>query len=271
MELLEFARKIFAREKIEYVSLLGLSDCRITRAYLLERAGIGTEKGTVIMLAVPYYVSDGCERNISLYAAARDYHSYFSDLFERILPQFREAFPGCKFAGFADHSPIDELRAAAMSGLGIIGKNHLLITEKYSSFVFLGEIVCDIETDSHGGEIKRCEGCGLCERECPAKLESSLCLSAVTQKKGELSDIEKDFMLSGGSAWGCDICQTVCPHSRHISESEIEFFREKRIPFLTSEIIENMGDEDFAERAYSWRGRDVILRNLRIFENKEQK
>ena len=66
---------------------------------------------------------------------------FFSSLFGEILPILRKSFPEYKFEGFTDHSPIDEINAAALAGFGMIGANGLLITEKYSSFVFVGEIV----------------------------------------------------------------------------------------------------------------------------------
>lgn len=266
MELLEMAREILAREKIEYVSALPLSDCIVNRPYLLERAGIDAERGSAIMIAVPYYVKDEGERNISLYAASRDYHLYFKELFARVLPLFREKFPQNIFCGFSDHSPINEVNAAAKSGLGIIGKNHMLITEKYSSFVFLGSMICDVPTESCKGEIKECENCGLCERTCPVGLDSLRCLSALSQKKGELTDKERERLLSCGSAWGCDICQSCCPHSLQPAETDIEFFKMGRLCHITTDIIDAMTDEDFAARAYSWRGRETLLRNLRIFE-----
>ena len=268
MELLKLAREIFAREKIEYVSVLPLSDCDIIREHLLIRAGVEKEHGSAIMIAVPYYVKDEGERNIFLYAASKDYHLYFKELFARVLPLFRESFPQNTFEGFSDHSPINEVKAAARSGLGVIGKNHLLITKKYSSFVFLGSIICDIPTESSVEEIRECENCGLCEKSCPVGLDSSRCLSALSQKKGELTQEEQNRLLSCGSVWGCDICQSCCPHSARSAETDIEFFKVGRLSYVTSDIIKKMTDNEFLCRAYSWRGRETILRNLQIFEEK---
>ncbi|MBE6538489.1 MAG: epoxyqueuosine reductase [Ruminococcaceae bacterium] len=269
MELLKLAGEIFAREKIEYVSVLPLSDCDIIREHLLIRAGVEKEHGSAIMIAVPYYVEDEGKRNISLYAVSRDYHLYFKELFARVLPLFRERFPGRIFTGFSDHSPINEVKVAARSGLGVIGKNHMLITEKYSSFVFLGSIICDIPTDGVAGEIRECENCGLCEKSCPVGLDSSSCLSALSQKKGELTAEEQERLLSGGSAWGCDICQMCCPHSARLSETEIDFFRTGRLEYVTTDTINSMTDDEFRARAFSWRGRETLMRNLRIFEDKK--
>ena len=95
------------------------------------------------------------------------------------------------------------------------------------------------------------------------------CLSAVTQKKGELSADEVELIAYHKSAWGCDICQKVCPHTKKAIKngtiySKIPFFLEKRTPCLTYEVVEKMTEEDFKERAYSWRGKAPLLRNLEI-------
>lgn len=272
MNIFDVARELLAKEKIEYVASLALSDCPVVRPYLLEREGIDPKKdGGVIIFAVPYYISDKEERNVSLYAVSKDYHLYFKGLFERVLSALRDEFTDTTFAGFSDHSPIDEIVSASRAGLGIIGKNGLLITEKYSSFVFLGEIICDAKLPSNKREVLSCEDCGRCKSACPVGLDKGKCISSLTQKKGNLDEKEVKELLGGASVWGCDICQSVCPHTKKINETDIEFFKRDRLPFLTSEKLLKINDSDFSERAYSWRGRDTVLRNLRIFEDKNKK
>ncbi len=266
MEILEYAKALLLAEKIQIVSALPLEKCNIKRPHLLRNSDFTEDRGTVIIFAVPYYVDDKGERNLSLYAVSRDYHLFFASLFERLLPRLSEEFPNNRFLGFSDHSPIDEVSAAAMAGLGVVGENRLLITEEYSSFVFLGEIICDAELDLSVGEIKRCERCGLCKGSCPVGLDVSRCISALTQKKGSLGEDERKIIRENGSSWGCDICQTACPHSKGIMETQVDFFKEERVPFLTRERVYNMSEEAFLRRAYSWRKKETILRNLEIFE-----
>ena len=255
---------------IELAGKISLEECKIIKPYLLERHGISS--GTAIVIAAPYYADDN-DSNISKYAVSKDYHIFYKELFERIIPKLQEAYPDNKFAGFADHSPIDEIEVAAKCGLGVIGKHGLLITEKYSSFVFIATLFTDalIECETH--EIKRCESCGLCKKACPVLLDKSECLSARTQKKGELSESDIELMKKHGTVWGCDICQSVCPHTKKAIKcgsiySPIPFFNEARTPLLTYDIIEKMSEEEFRCRAYSWRGRDVILRNLNATQEK---
>ncbi len=270
MDFVSLIGEIFKDEKIEYFSAVSLEACKIEREYLLTRGNLSKD-GTAIIFAIPYFVPTGDRCNISAYAVPRDYHHYFSELFERIIPRLRDEFPQNNFLGFSDHSPIDEVYAAALGGLGVIGKNRLLITEKYSSFVFLGEIITDLPLETELHEIKTCENCGRCEKRCPFSL-SGECLSALTQKKGTLTEEEISIIKANGSAWGCDICQNVCPHTeKAISEgtiiTPIDYFKENRIEKLTIGIVEEMTDGEFSLRSYAWRKRETILRNLNITEN----
>ena len=178
---------------------------------------------------------------------------------------------------FADHSPIDERDAAARSGLGIFGKNRLLITEKYSSYIFLSELIVGARLpDGYytEKETEYCENCGLCQKACPwLRGESHECLSALTQKKGELDKDEKE-LIKKYRLWGCDICTEVCPHTKKAKEtgtiySPIKFFSENAIPFLTHDLLESMDDSEFSKRAYAWRGRETIMRNAKISEEKD--
>ncbi len=266
---------LLARRGIALCAPISLDHCEIIRPYLLERAEI--RQGTAFLFAVPYYTTecDCSARNISSYAVSRDYHLFFRELFDEILPVLRAAFPAHRFAGFTDHSPIAEVNAAVRAGLGLLGCNHLLLTEDYSSYVFLGEIVTDAVLE--GGPVfplSQCDACGACRRACPADTDPARCLSALTQKKGTLDGQERRDLLAHGLAWGCDRCQESCPVTKKAKKAgsiytTVPFFREKALPHLTSDTVRAMSDTEFAERAYSWRGRDVILRNLEILEKGE--
>ena len=267
---MDFIRKLLKEAGIELCAPISLKNCNITRQYKLERFGFSDISSlNAIMIAVPYLVKHE-KRNVSAYAIPKDYHAFFKGLFDTVIPSLEKEYPEHKFAGFADDSPIDERSAAAMAGLGIVGDNGMLITEKYSSYVFLGGIITDLPIESVAGEIKRCEGCGKCKVACPMR-KSGQCLSALTQKKGVLSDEEQKIILKHGYAWGCDICQEVCPHTKKAIANgtiytDIEFFKNENFSFLTVRDIDNMSDEEFATRAYSWRGRQTIRRNLELFE-----
>ena len=258
---------------IELVSCISLDKCDITRPYLLEKKGISN--GSVVIFAVPYFSNESnTKSNISSYAIGQDYHLFFVSLFEKLISSLQEKYPDNKFAGFTDHSPINEIKAAVCAGLGVMGKNNLLITEKYSSFVFIGEIITDATFESHETEFKSCINCGKCVLACPVNMDINKCLSSITQKKGELTEEEISLIKKYDCAWGCDICQRVCPYTQAGIKNEsiytnIDFFKNNRTQYLTSDMIDNMSDEEFKKRAYSWRGKSTIKRNLLILERKE--
>ena len=276
--MIDFIKKLLESENIDTYVFRPLNKCLIKKKYLLEKAGI--EDGFAVIFAIPYYTR-ACigKRNISAYATSRDYHLYVKELRERTLPLWKEKFPGVNFELFADHSPIDERHAAVNSGLGVLGKNRLIITEKYSSYIFIGELIVGAPLpDGYFNEIgaQSCEECGLCQKSCPwLNGECDECLSAITQKKGELSEDEAALITKYG-LWGCDICSEVCPHTKKALKSgsifsPINFFNTLEMPYLTYENVEQMSEEEFLQRAFSWRGRETILRNIRIGGSNDDK
>jgi epoxyqueuosine reductase QueG len=269
--------EFFKSENIEYFGVLPIEECRLKKEYLLSRED-GFSPKSVICLLVPYYTKEG--KNISKYAVSRDYHLYMRGLFSRFSEFFSQAYPYNACRCFSDHSPVSELYLAARCGLGVVGENGLLITEKHSSFIFVGEIFTDISAKDLGyvkaEEIKGCIKCGKCKKACPTKCLENYereCLSAITQKKGELSFEEKSLMLDYNTAWGCDICQNVCPYTERAIKNNtiktpIEFFYEAPIDNLTLKTLDEMSEEEFSMRAYSWRKRETVRRNLLFLEGK---
>ena len=268
--MLSMISKLLNEWHLDCFAPIALSDCTVTKPYLLEREGI--KNGTAIVIAVPYMTTfcDHPQRNLSAYAVSKNYHAFFDALYADILPRLRSTYPQSRFAGYADHSPIAEVEAAAQAGLGVIGKNHLLLTEKYSSYIFLGELITDAMLPCKVMPIRTCEDCGACMRACPAA-ELGTCLSALTQKKGVLTKQEERSIRRYGSVWGCDICQAVCPHTKRAMQTKsiytsIPYFYEDPIPVLTTRILDEMDETQFLSRAFSWRGKETIRRNLKLFE-----
>lgn len=275
-------KEFFREEKIELYAYVPLSECKVIKKYLLDKNGFDTDCGAVMML-LPYR-SHNVPKNLSVYASVQDYHGYVEKLWHRMEKYIKNKYSYGKFKLFADHSPIDEVHAACISGLGFIGRNGLLISEKYSSFVFLCELVTDLTPMELGieeyskKEVRTCMNCGKCAVVCPSNCmdekdprPKTECLSAITQKKGQLTEVEAEMMLKHGSIWGCDVCQNVCPYTKKAEYTPIEYFNEKVITELTDEVIDSMTDEEFYTRPFSWRGRDVIKRNCIIYDKTKKK
>jgi len=117
-----------------------------------------------------------------------------------------------------------------------------------------------------------------CIKACPLgaigeeSFDSGLCLSYISQKKGELTELEIDALSGSGMIWGCDICQEVCPCNKELPETNIEDFKNDLITRLTIDNISNREfKEKFGDRAFAWRGKNVILRNQRHIYNRKQK
>ena len=158
------------------------------------------------------------------------------------------------------------------AGIGVIGKSTLLITEKYGSFVFLGSVITDLETETEKHEIKSCIDCGRCIASCPGGalnkygFDSEKCISALTQKKS-LTDEDEIKIKENKAAWGCDVCQKICPMNENKLTTKIGYFIGSYLENVSSETIGNMSNEEFAKYPFSWRKKDVILRNLTLAEN----
>ncbi|MBE6563834.1 MAG: epoxyqueuosine reductase [Ruminococcaceae bacterium] len=242
-------------QHIDRYAFLPFSACRILQPHKLRNCG---EVKTVLLLLTPYYDGDAADRNLSLYAVPRDYHLFFRELFAGLREAFALDHPGASFHAFADSSPIDEVDAAAKAGLGLFGDNRMLIEERYGPFVFIGEVLTDADIPCESGEVRECEHCGRCA------CSHEVCLSSLTQKKGELSGEEKAALRNHPLVWGCDDCLLACPHAKNVEKTPIPFFKTDKQYRLTHEMLENMDEEAFSSRAYSWRKRETVLRNLSL-------
>lgn len=250
---------------VDYESCLPLLNCRAA-------SKIPDNARSVISFAFPYYIKEKDKRNLCYYACIKDYHIVIPDILNVLCSELEHTY-NYRFVPFTDNSPLREVETAVRAGLGVLGRNTLLITEEYGSFVFLSEIVTDMPLGKYctiNKEKKSCINCGECERKCPGnciskgRIDKTKCLSDITQKKGILSDNEILMIKKGGLAWGCDICQTVCPMNKNIKETDIPAFIESAHHYLIPEEV----TERIQCSAYNWRGEKVILRNLKILNDK---
>ena len=222
------------------------------------------------------YHTDTPRTNLSCYAKGKDYHIVVGEK----LAALSEVLTGLGYTAkcFCDTGALCDRHLAWLAGLGFFGKNHMLISPKFGSYVFIGYILTDAELEIDKPLEMTCAGCGACVRECPGgaldgeDFCAENCASYLTQKKGVLDAHKAQIIRKSGFAWGCDICQIVCPHNKGVPITGIDEFREN----LETELKKDMAKSNrefrriYAERAFSWRGYDVILRNLSILQEGEK-
>lgn len=290
---------IYKRDILDYCNKIGLdtvgfTECRIfeeLRDYFKERKVkklqnefeedniekkinpyIYMEEGkTIISIAFPYLFHNKCNNDIdfSLYTKGKDYHQVVSKYLKSIC-QFIESLGG-KAVYLVDSNALPERYIAWQCGIGFIGKNNMIITEKYGSYVFLGEIITDLIIERDEPLESKCGQCNICQRACPTGAiegdkNSNICLSYITQKK----EIEDEWMSKlKGRLFGCDTCQRACPYNKDIVFSSIEEFK----PFnfmekVNLEEIINIDKKVFKDKysntSCGWRGKNVIQRNAII-------
>lgn len=237
---------------------------------------------TIISIAFPYNtLEETNESGFSIYTKGEDYHRVVHKYLDYLCKFINEL--GGKAIPLVDSNCLPERYIAYLAGVGTIGKNNMLITKKYGSFVFLGEIITDLDIycEDKGNlesllRYEECKECEICLRECPTKAinnyrrNCNICLSYITQKK-DLDD--KEINLLNGRIFGCDSCQNKCPLNEGISKTNIPEFKIKDFMKNSSEdFIINMNNsafkETFKNTSCGWRGKNVLIRNGLIRKSK---
>lgn len=221
------------------------SDLEYLKRYLDRRfnpADLVEGAKTVIVCGVNYrnLVSEGYPDGFNglktaSYAVCRDYHLSIKEMAGKMLSILQTQYPELHGRTFTDTAPIIEKAWAFEAGLGNIGRNSLLITPQFGSFVLLGEIVIDdyAETSAKPAPQDICKGCRACIEHCPNHaiteeytVDTRLCTSALSLE----GKTRKPEMMHGWVC-GCDLCQTICPHNKHKPLAENTLFSPLFNPF----------------------------------------
>ena len=178
---------------------------------------------SVISLLLNYYPSELQNEDsykISKYAYGQDYHHVIKEKLKELLHFIQTEIGEVSGRAFVDSAPVLDKAWAAKSGLGWIGKNSNLITQKVGSFYFIAELIIDLELDYDAPTTDHCGSCTACLDACPTEaivapyvVDGSKCISYFTI---ELKDNLPQEMKGKFDDWmfGCDVCQDVCPWNR---------------------------------------------------------
>jgi epoxyqueuosine reductase len=228
---------------------------------------------SVVVVALNYYTphehSDDPERGkISRYSWGDDYHDVVGEKLKSLLAWIKEEWPEAEGKACVDIQPMMDKAWAVRAGLGWIGKHSNLITREYGSWVFLGELLLNLELEYDTEQVEdHCGSCTLCLEACPTNaitepyvVDSNKCISYATieLRAPELpEDVVKNL---DGWLYGCDICQDVCPWNRFEQPTVETRFepRSDNVNASLSDILELTPD------AYSERFRRSAIKRAKL-------
>lgn len=236
---------------------------------------------SVISLLYNYYPSQIQTKDsylISKYAYGEDYHHVIKKKLKEMVASMQAVFGDFQARVFTDSAPIMERAWAQKSGLGWLGKHSLLINKTKGSFFFLAEIILDLEFNyDQSFKTDHCGSCTRCIDACPTEailpnntIDGSKCISYFTiESKDEIpTDFKNNFE---NWAFGCDICQDVCPWNRFSQPHQEPKFQpdERLLKFNKTqweEITEDVFKEIFRRSAVKRTKFKGFERNIRFLK-----
>ena len=217
---------------------------------------------SIVCVALNYYrpekhSDDPGIGRISRYAWGDDYHDVLRDKLKELLEWIRERAPEVEGRACVDSAPIMDKAWAVRAGLGWLGKHTNVITRRYGSWVFLGELLLSVELEYDNQiEPDHCGKCTACLDACPTgaliapyQLDATRCISYGTIELREESLPEPIASNLQNWVFGCDICKDVCPWSRFSKPTEVDRFT-PRPGIITPRLDElsELTQEEFSSR-----------------------
>jgi epoxyqueuosine reductase len=188
---------------------------------------------SIVVVALNYYTPDQHQEDsstgkVSRYAWGDDYHDVVKTKLQSLLSWIREQAPNAAGKICVDIQPVMDKAWAVRAGLGWLGKHTNVITPEYGSWVFIGELLLNLDLEPDAERIEdHCGTCTICIDACPTQaitepyvVDSNRCISYATieLRAPELpASIQQDL---SGWLYGCDICQDVCPWNRFEEATE---------------------------------------------------
>lgn len=236
---------------------------------------------SVISLLLNYYPTQTQIENtykISKYAYGHDYHYVIKDKLKELLDSIQTSIGAINGRAFVDSAPVLDKAWAAKSGLGWIGKNSNLITQKTGSFYFIAEIIIDLELEYDQPTTDHCGTCTACIDACPTQaivspyvVDGSKCISYFTIELKEAIPNEFNGKLDDW-IFGCDVCQDACPWNR-FSKPHNEPLLKPISDFITfskndwDEITEEVFSKTFKNSPLKRSKYEGIKRNIKFLNN----
>ena len=253
--------------------------CPFTAADVEERLRGTTEftpKSAIVCL-FPYYIEHSGPSNLSRYTWSTDYHLVINEYLDKLIEKLQKMNTSAQFSIHCDTSPLADRYMAYLAGLGFYGKNNCFISPKWGSYVMIGTILTTLEFEPNTPLGQSCMGCNRCITACLGQclghdeFKYDTCKSYLTQKKGDLTNEEETIIGKTPLVFGCDVCQEVCPHNQSIPATPIPEFQHVE-PYIDINEIETLTNKEFkakyGHRAFSWRGKKILIRNQNIVEGK---
>ncbi|HKP46138.1 MAG TPA: tRNA epoxyqueuosine(34) reductase QueG [Pyrinomonadaceae bacterium] len=217
---------------------------------------------SVIVVARNYYTPARHEDSsqtgkISRYAWGDDYHDVVAVRLRSLLDWIKTEIPQAAGKVCVDIQPVMDKAWAVRAGLGWLGKHSNVINPELGSWIFIGELLLNLELEYDSEVIEdHCGTCTLCIEACPTQaitqpyvVDSNRCISHATieLRADELPDQIKSNLQ--GWLYGCDICQDVCPWNRFAQLTDERRFepRPGNVNADLSELLD-LTPETYAER-----------------------
>jgi len=240
---------------------------------------------SVISLLLDYYPEktqeDGAVK-ISRYAYGRDYHFVIKDKLKELLAFIRSRIGEVNGRAFVDSAPVLDRAWARRSGLGWIGKNSNLIHPRAGSWFFIAELITDLELEQDAPMKDYCCTCTRCIDACPTDaivnpyvVDGSKCISYFTiELKEALPENYKGRFADW--AFGCDVCQEVCPWNRFAHPTREPEFEpnQELLNYKTEdwlEMTEEVFQEKLKESPLLRPGLENMKRNVRFISRNGEK
>ena len=217
--------------------------------------------------------SDKSAPKISKYAYGKDYHTVIKDKLFELMHLLQEEVGEIHGRVFVDSAPVLDKAWAAKAGLGWIGKHTNLISKQAGSFYFIAELIMDLSLEQDAPVTDHCGSCTACIDACPTQaivapyqVDGSKCISYFTIELKEAIPQEVKGQFDNW-AFGCDVCQDVCPWNRFSTpHQEPQFDPSPELLQMSKgdwhEITEAVFDRLFAESAVQRTQFSGLKRNL---------